>query len=209
MTDEGMEIIGKLAQLSQLQLFNTSVTDAGVVHLRNLKSLEFLNLSGNGITDAALENLREHDKLTSIWLANTFVTRQAAEDLARHLPSLRASSLEGLLETPLSAESLQAVREIQALGGSVTPAFNSTKTCVGLGPEWKGNDADLDKLYVLPNVTQLYIAYPATDSIIPHIEALTTLEHLYLRDTRLTDAALDRLGTSLPKLKIDIINEGS
>ncbi len=204
MTDEGMEVLGKLTQLTGLSISNTRVTDAALIHLRNLKSLDYLNLSDNSITDTSLGYLEVHRKLTWLPLWNTYITRQAAQNLIDRIPGLEIGTLDELLAAPLRADALHAVRSIQALHGKVAPSHKSIETSVWLGPEWTGTDSDLKRLSEIPTVSWIGIGYPATDTVIPHLEVLSSLKHVYLNDTQITEMGVERLQNALPRADIHV-----
>jgi hypothetical protein len=208
MTDEGMEVIGKLTQLTRLSISNTCVTDAGLVHLRNLKELSYLHLNQNGITDAALENLEELTSLKWVTLGDTFITRSAAQNLMKRVPGLRVGNFEALAEDPLPQKTLSALRTIQSLNGWVTRHNNSRETWVWLGPKWRGTVSDLQYLTQLPSVSHLAIEYAAADDVIPNLEMLSKLEFVRLKDTRISAAAVERLQSSLPNVRITVVPDG-
>lgn len=52
--DEGLEHLGNLNQLEELQLAGTKLTDEGMRSLGDLRNLRSLDISGTGVTDAGL-----------------------------------------------------------------------------------------------------------------------------------------------------------
>ena len=58
-SDRGLVHLGRLKQLTTLDLADTDVTDAGLGHLRGLEDLLVLNLRGTKVTDAGVETLQK------------------------------------------------------------------------------------------------------------------------------------------------------
>ena len=79
-SDATLKEIGTFSNLEQLRLNNTSVTDDGIQHLANLRQLEKLSLYGTPISDAALQPLKKLPKLRQVITWNTDVSYEAAED---------------------------------------------------------------------------------------------------------------------------------
>jgi hypothetical protein len=57
-TDAGLENVGRLTRLKQLDLTDTPITDAGLKHLEKLHNLEKLLLSGTNTSESALQELQ-------------------------------------------------------------------------------------------------------------------------------------------------------
>jgi len=79
-SDATLKEIATFSNLEQLRLNNTSVTDDGIQHLANLRQLEKLSLYGTPISDAALQPLKKLPKLRQVITWNTDVSYEAAED---------------------------------------------------------------------------------------------------------------------------------
>jgi len=73
-TEASLAEIGKLKNLTTLNLEGTETTDAGVGELKNLKKLTTLNPSSTLITDDGLTELREMKTLTGLYVGNTLIT---------------------------------------------------------------------------------------------------------------------------------------
>ena len=65
-TDAGLEIIGRVANLERLDLGYIPITDKGIKHLLKLKKLKVLSLSGTRITNTTLEDLDQLQSLTRL-----------------------------------------------------------------------------------------------------------------------------------------------
>jgi internalin A len=87
-SDEGLEHLKGLTNLSNLSLDSAQVTDAGLAHLRGLTKLTCLSLPFTRITDAGLVHLKGLANLSTISLSGTRVTAAGAKELQRTLPSL-------------------------------------------------------------------------------------------------------------------------
>ncbi|TWT39274.1 leucine-rich repeat domain-containing protein [Blastopirellula retiformator] len=135
-TDEGMTSIGKLPQLTWLDLTGTKVTSAGVRQLQTpqlrdlglggtattdaatpsiakLAKLGELDLSGTAITDAGLKPLAQLDQLQILRLAVTRITDAGLAELAR-CAQLRALDLRRTLTTPAGVAKIkQAIPSLQ------------------------------------------------------------------------------------------------
>lgn len=96
-TDEGLETIGKLSNLTRLHLQNTEVTDEGLVHLTGLSNLELLNLYGTKVTDEGIQQLKELPHLRKLFVWLTKVTQEGAQELENALPGLEVNM--GLSDT--------------------------------------------------------------------------------------------------------------
>lgn len=80
-TDAGLEWVGQMTNLTHLHLNNTGVTDAGLEHLGNLYQLEYINLYGTNISDEGLQTLRRLKNLRKVFLWETQVTKEAVAAL--------------------------------------------------------------------------------------------------------------------------------
>lgn len=89
LTDAGLVAIGKLGRLTHLNLNRTAVTDAGLAHLADLRSLRWLNLYGTAITDASLAELAKHKKLEALYIWDTGITAEGAAKLRKALPKTK------------------------------------------------------------------------------------------------------------------------
>ena len=79
--------------LSELNLFQTPVTDDGLAHLKGLTNLTLLNLHGTHVTSAGLAHLRPLTKLSKLDLSSTNVTDDGLPHLNRAHQTLGTRSL--------------------------------------------------------------------------------------------------------------------
>ena len=80
-TDASLDLIGEMLNLTHLHLNNTAVTDAGLEKLVNLYQLQYINLYGTEVSDDSLTVLRRLKSLKKIFLWETNVTKEAVEGL--------------------------------------------------------------------------------------------------------------------------------
>lgn len=85
-TDAGLDILAKLPKLEMLDLRATGVTDAGIEKMAQAKALTSLNLTATGVTDAGVEKLATLPVLSKIYLWNSKVTDAGVAKLAAALP---------------------------------------------------------------------------------------------------------------------------
>jgi Leucine-rich repeat (LRR) protein len=91
---EALRIIGKLRNISSLDLGRTSVTDADVSQIDDVNSLASLSLSECPITDAAIAHIAQLDNLISLYLSGTNVTDASLRQIAS-IDSLKILDLSG------------------------------------------------------------------------------------------------------------------
>jgi hypothetical protein len=88
-TDEGLQYIESLQNLSELSLSETKITDKGLSYLMSMKVLESLDLSNTEITDSGLERLTNLNKLQRLILSGTKVTDAGVSKLQKALPNCK------------------------------------------------------------------------------------------------------------------------
>ena len=79
-SDATLKEISTFSNLEQLRLNNTPITDDGMQYLANLRQLEKISLYGTSISDAALQWLKKLPNLRQVITWNTDVSYEAAED---------------------------------------------------------------------------------------------------------------------------------
>jgi hypothetical protein len=87
-TDSGLVALDGMKNLHRLHLEKTAVTDAGLAHIKGLASLEYLNLYSTGVTDAGILDLSTLKGLKSLYLWQSKVTNSGADNLKKSLPSV-------------------------------------------------------------------------------------------------------------------------
>ena len=72
-TDEMMGKIGRLSNLTRLEIDSAGVTDKGISLLQDLTNLQYINLFGNEVTAQGLLSLKDLPHLQSVYLYKTFI----------------------------------------------------------------------------------------------------------------------------------------
>ncbi|HZL35481.1 MAG TPA: c-type cytochrome domain-containing protein [Tepidisphaeraceae bacterium] len=87
-TDNGLKSLEGMKNLHRLHLEKTPITDGGLVHLKGLTGLEYLNLYNTAVTDAGLTQLDGLKSLKNVYLWQSKVTESGAKDLKKALPQV-------------------------------------------------------------------------------------------------------------------------
>ncbi len=90
-TDAGMAVIGTFPRLSKLNISNTAITDTGIASLNRLVNLDWLAAHSTAVSDASLETLKSLRKLKSVFLWKTRVSPGSASALQKALPGSTVS----------------------------------------------------------------------------------------------------------------------
>jgi mono/diheme cytochrome c family protein len=116
-TDAGMEVIAAMVNLQQLNLRGTAITDVGAARLEALSWLVSINFYGTKITDATLTILGRLPKLKRVGLWDTQVSKEGVARLQRTLyPEAKSEKLR------LEIEQLRQQRD--ALNVEIVSAFD-------------------------------------------------------------------------------------
>ena len=78
LTDRSMPLVGSLAHLQELNLFNSAITNSGMVHLKGLEELRKLYLIDAKVFDSAVAHLKDLQNLEELDLSGTGITNGAA-----------------------------------------------------------------------------------------------------------------------------------
>jgi uncharacterized membrane protein len=117
-TDAGLAPIAAMQNLRRLRLDRTGITDAGLVQLHNLKKLEYLNLHSTKITDAGLKTLASLPALRQLYVWNTKVDPVAAESFAEaKLNKTKVAQLQEEIEklqAEIGAEHVEVIDGVRA-----------------------------------------------------------------------------------------------
>jgi hypothetical protein len=84
-SDDDMVHLEKFTNLRRLKLNETKITDEALKTIGNLENLRSLNLYGNDITDAGIMAISDLEHLEKIYLWDTEVTPEGAENLRKSL----------------------------------------------------------------------------------------------------------------------------
>lgn len=213
-TDAGLEPIGKLTTLKNLDLRGCSVSNEGMAHLTGLKNLKALRLSGKsgattvddeGFTHfsaltslkvlaadflfgdmvAAINHLEGVTELEELYLAGTTFDDEAASLLIR-FPKLRQLRIS---QSQISDVGLEHVARLESVVN------------LDLSENSQIFDGGLQHLSGMQQLTVLNLwRVNISDLGVEHLAGLTNLEWLNLDNTQLSDAGLAHLSKML-KLK--------
>ncbi|GAB5561005.1 MAG: hypothetical protein SynsKO_26520 [Synoicihabitans sp.] len=104
-SDKDLSTIGSIPNLQKLNLSATTISDEGLSHLSILFDLRTLNLYGTNVTDEGLEHLATLQKLENLYLWQTQVTSVGVTHLKENLPQLETNTGADILpdlENPVS-----------------------------------------------------------------------------------------------------------
>ncbi len=90
-TDAGMAVIGTFPRVTKLNISNTAVTDAGIASLKGLTTLDWLAAHSTSVSDASIETLKGLRKLKNVFLWKTRVSSGSAGTLQKALPGSTVS----------------------------------------------------------------------------------------------------------------------
>jgi hypothetical protein len=85
-TDAAMETVATFQRLTRLNISNTGVSDTGLASLKTLTSLDYFAAHSTGVSDAGLETLKSLRKLKNVYLWKTRVSSSSADALQKSLP---------------------------------------------------------------------------------------------------------------------------
>lgn len=88
LSDEMMESLRPLKNLTRLHLAGTKVTAAGLAKIAGLKYLHYLNLTGTPTDDGIVQVLASLPALTALYLRDTKVTAEGMAQLQKQFPNL-------------------------------------------------------------------------------------------------------------------------
>lgn len=91
-TDAAMIEIGKLTNLTRLQLSRTNITDKGLAALQDLQQLQSLNLVGTKVTGEGVLQIKKLKKLKYLYLYQTGVESGHWSLLQKEFPSVQLDS---------------------------------------------------------------------------------------------------------------------
>jgi Planctomycete cytochrome C len=90
-TDAAMQVVGTFPRLTKLNISGTAVTDAGIASLKGCVNLDYLAAHSTSVSDAAVETLKSFKKLKNVFLWKTRVTSTSATELQKSLPGSTVS----------------------------------------------------------------------------------------------------------------------
>ncbi len=161
------------------------ITDADVSKLREMANLESLTLTNAQLTDAGVQHLAGLKRLKTLVLGNSTITDVGLRSLAAH-GTLQVLNVN---ETSVTDDGLQALAALKQL---TLLRFGSSKI----------RGRGLKHLAGLPLTFLILQNAPLDDSGLEALADCPSLESLYVQNTLVTDAGLNRLTSRLPRLHI-------
>ncbi len=185
-TDEGMEHIGKLTWLDELNLSGPYITDEGVARLAPLESLEGLWLVGVDFTGQGVAALNKMNQIEELGLSSR---SEINDDTVRNLPDapdLRELDISDLSYTRVTNESLEMLEKYPKLEElTISGEFD---------------DEGMRHLARLKSLEKLNLSSPKiTGEGVVHLNALPALEGLSLDGEELS---LEHLKTFEPQSRM-------
>lgn len=111
LTDAGLEGIGQLSTLRELDLDETEIEESGLRHLAALKNLRLLNLRLSGIGDAGLVHLQGLEELQTLHLGRTNISDAGLEPIGK-IASLKSLDV---VETSIGDAGLAHLKSLENL----------------------------------------------------------------------------------------------
>jgi hypothetical protein len=184
--DDALEHLRSLTSLRTLGLASTKCTGTGFEHLKELKKLENVNLHFTPVNDAGLKAISLLPLTGRLWLGHTHFTDAGAAHLAG-LAKLKRCGI-GSMEKASSGEAVGALvklplEDLTLLDNQATP----------VGVAHAAKIATLQKLDISHGPT-------VTDESLPLLAAMSELTELKIGSAQLTDDGLQALA-SAKKLK--------
>ncbi|MEZ5942636.1 MAG: hypothetical protein R3C18_14680 [Planctomycetaceae bacterium] len=169
--------------LKNLQLAGNPLSGEGLAHLRGCRELEQLCLHGCALTDEGLQKIPPLPNLITLDVSNNQITDAALREISRErFPKLRQLILDRTDVTAAGLVQLKGIGPMLSIG------------------ELRLRDEDLMFLDELSEVRALSLfRNPITDASVVRLSRLKQLEYLDVRQTKITQAGLDKLQSSLPE----------
>ena len=108
-SDDGMQTVSQLSNLTKLDLSQTAITDKGLVQLQTLSNLQYLNLVATKISSPGLLQLKNLKKLQSLYLYQTNISKTEWAALKNAFPKTQIDS--GGYVVPLLTTDTSLVKE--------------------------------------------------------------------------------------------------
>ena len=187
-TDADLEKLSQLPHLSRIILAHTWVSDLGLEHLRPLENVIHLNLYyAEYITDGGVAHVKNWSKLEHLNLRGTKVTSRVFEHVGS-LTTLKSLDIGFSRVTDDGFEHLAELAQLEALGFAGNKMSGVSLPLLELLPSLKHLDVG-----GLQRTDSGLWGLALSDFNLESIEALTELETLNLRDSKITDRGLARL----------------
>jgi hypothetical protein len=139
-SNDSLDVIGKLSTLVNLQLASTGIDDRGLAPLAPLVELRYLDIGNCNISGPGLKHLAHFDRLLSIDLTGDPVSNESLVDLVE-MESLQRIYLTGTLVTDAGIPTLAKLEHLKVVSLYAT----------------RVSDAALRTLSEIPHLETLYL----------------------------------------------------
>ena len=222
-SDAGLEPIGSISTLRNLDLRQCPIGNDGLAHLNGLTNLRALRLNGNqgehgatSVDDGGMESVGKLTNLKALLLDFLWISGEGLSEL-EDLSNLEELYLAGTLVGDVDLEQMTLFPKLKKLRISKLPQVTGAglehvkqlENLIDLDLSENSSlfDADLVHLADMKKLQRLNLWRVAvTDEGIAHLKGLTGMRWLNLDNTQITDAGLDSLsGMS----KLEFLHLGS
>jgi uncharacterized membrane protein len=122
-TDAGMTTVATMTNLTRLRLDRTAITDSGLLPLRKLTKLEYLNLYSTAVTDNGLKTLVSLPSLHHLYLWKTKVDPAAAAAFtAQKTDSGKIAQIQKQIEKLQEQIATQHIEVVQGIKPATMPS---------------------------------------------------------------------------------------
>ncbi len=236
-TDVGLEHLRNLPNLTDLSLNSTAITDVGLEHLRTHPNLYSLNLESTAITDVGLKHLEELRTSVKLDLFDTKVTKEGVESLLKEAPivliylpgagwGLDHNSLSMLQQVRPECHivgsrfgrgaadwvlwlngNFEAVVEngepIEINEAEAVPAEPFQVTSINFNDNQFLNDACAKRFKDIEGLKRLSLRNTGlSDAAVDDLKSLTDLEEVDLMGTKITADGIETIREALPKCRV-------
>lgn len=211
-TDDGLKELLEIPSLKGVLLSGCSgFTDAGIRRLVALPRLQGVELAYVPVTDKTAQMFLDRGTIARFSLSHTGTTASWLPSLSKN-PEFNSIRLEGI---PLTDDDLRAMsklklasvaiesKEVTNAGFRHLEALTDLRL-LGVYKCPKVDDGVLDEPIKFAALTRLeFWGVRITDAGLQRVKALSRLENLKLKDTRVTAEGVAKLRAELPKLKVE------
>lgn len=189
-TQENVELLAALPDLTTVRLYETDATDDTVRLLRPLTYIRSLDLGFcQRVTDAAVEDIVDLRELQFLNLG--FCRRLTSKGFAK-LARLHELRTLNLSVTALTDDDLAHLTSLQNL---VSLDIDNTRV----------TDAGVDSLLKLPNLRSLrMVGVQISDAGLLRLASKSSLRHINLRDVPVTEEAIARFRVERPRCLVKL-----
>lgn len=209
--DSVVKSLSGLKWLRWLDLEGSSVTDAGLVHLSKHKYLTHLDLDfAGGITDTGIQHLADLEYLEYLGLSQATIGESGMKVLSQ-FPRLQVLSLG---YTKLPANGFQVFSADSPLWYLILPGAENVDAALKGMPrllllstvDLNESDATIDGVRELKGSAELNrfsaSKSPVGDEVVDVLLTCPHLSEIYLKDSQVTEAGMQRLREKFPDANI-------